>query len=160
MSQSIHKMQRYILGGVGLVSAMGLSFPIAMARVSATKEFSGQAVKSYDCASQVQKESKVIAWAKDCAPLKVEPKKAEAKPVEVKSVEAKPVVVTDKTAENTSKTEMLQLGMTGPEVVALQERLRSARVFEGPIDGIFGRNTEVAVQAMQEQLKLEPVKKD
>lgn len=81
MSQSsIYKMQRYIVGGVVLMSAIGLSFPIAMARVSSTKQFPGQAVKSQDCANQTPKEAKVTEWAKDCAPLKVEPKKADAKP--------------------------------------------------------------------------------
>jgi hypothetical protein len=77
---AIHKMQRYVLGSVGLLSAIALSFPIAMARVSATKQFPGQSVKSQDCAAQPLKDAKVIEWAKDCAPLKVEPKKAGTKP--------------------------------------------------------------------------------
>jgi hypothetical protein len=68
---TIHKMQRYILGGVGLISAMGITFPIAMAKVSQTAKFPGQAVKSEDCSGQPLKEARVVAWAKDCAPLKV-----------------------------------------------------------------------------------------
>ncbi len=95
MSQSsIHKMQRYVVGSVVLMSAVAISFPIAMARVSATKQFPGQAVKSQDCATQGLKESKVVEWAKDCAPLKVEPKKADAKPAqpaEMKPIAASPL---------------------------------------------------------------------
>jgi hypothetical protein len=72
MSQSnhqnaVHKMQRYVVGSVVLLSAFGLSFPIAMARVSSTQEFAGQAIKSEDCANKPLKESRVIEWAKDCA---------------------------------------------------------------------------------------------
>jgi hypothetical protein len=75
MNQSIHQMQRYVLGGVFLMSAIAVSFPIAMARVSQTSQFPSQAIRSKDCAGQPVKEARVIAWAKDCAPLKVEPKK-------------------------------------------------------------------------------------
>jgi hypothetical protein len=71
---TIHKMQRFILGGAGLISAMGITFAIAMARVSQTAQFPGHAVKSEDCFGQPPKEVKVVDWAKDCVPLKVESK--------------------------------------------------------------------------------------
>lgn len=181
MSQSsIHKMQRYIFGSVVLMSAIAVSFPIAMARVSATKEFPGQAVKSQDCAAQTLKESKVIEWAKDCAPLKIEPKKAEAKPNALPSVAIVPSPVspspvspspaaTQPTATDSiavPKPELkptqppslpsLQLGSSGSSVNVLQEQLQLAGVFSGTVDGVFGTETELAVQTLQQRLKLEP----
>ncbi len=73
MSQPIHKMQRYILGWAGLMLACGFTYPVAMARVSAMKEFPGQSVKSQDCANKPLPEQKVLSWATACLPLKVEP---------------------------------------------------------------------------------------
>ena len=181
--KSIHKMQRYVLGGVALLSAMGLSFPIAMARVSATKQFPGQSVKSQDCANQTLKESKVIEWVKDCAPLKVEPKKADTKsvqpalpePVAAQPVAARPVSIEslapikssiqpelkpDSTPElkptPKTSTSSLQLGSSGDLVIVLQEQLQLAGIFSGAVDGIFGIETELAVQDLQQSLKLEP----
>jgi hypothetical protein len=73
MRQSIHQMQRYVLGGVGLLSACAISFPIAMARVSATPKFAGQAVKSHSCAVQPLNPPQVIVWANDCRTLPTAP---------------------------------------------------------------------------------------
>lgn len=153
MNQSVHQMQRYVVGGVVLLSAMAVSFPIAMARVSQTSQFPGQAVKSEDCASQPLKEAKVVTWAKDCAPLKVAPL---PKPPVPAGVSSSPSPETP--APNATKTELaaLRLGMSGPAVIALQEKLQNAGGFDGAIDGIFGQETEIAVQAMQQKLKLEP----
>jgi hypothetical protein len=72
--QSIHAMQHYVVGAVGLMAAAGVSFPIAMARVSHTEKFLGQAVKSADCSGQSLQPRQVIDWRKDCASLKVMPK--------------------------------------------------------------------------------------
>lgn len=181
--KSIHKMQRYVVGGVVLMSAVGLSFPIAMAKVSATKKFPGQAVKSQDCAAQTLKESKVIEWAKDCAPLKVEPKKADTTPVQpamsepvaVQPIAAQPAAIEsvaptkppiqpelkpESTPElkPTPKTSpsSLQLGSSGDLVIVLQEQLQLVGIFGGAIDGVFGTETELAVQDFQQNLKLEP----
>jgi hypothetical protein len=158
MSNPIHQMQRYILGGVGLVSAMGITFPIAMARVSQTAKFPGQAVISENCAGQPQKEPKVIAWAKDCAPLKVEPKKAEAKPAAVaeKPPEPIPETTAGKAPEPAPEMETLRSGLIGPEVMDLQNHLQRAGGFELRVDGVFGPETELAVQEMQQRLNLEP----
>lgn len=149
--KSIYKMQRYVLGSVGLMSAAALSFPIAMARVSATKQFPGQSVKSQDCANQALKESKVIEWAKDCAPLKVEPKKVDAKPVVVTSAPSPIASPSPK-----PPIAVLKLGMSGNSVTTLQTKLQSAGVFSGVVDGIFGEDTETSVIIMQTQLKQEP----
>jgi hypothetical protein len=155
---TIHKMQRYILGGVGLISAMGITFPIAMARVSQTAKFPGQAVISEDCAGQPPKQAKVVVWAKDCAPLKVEPKKAEAKPAVIAEQPPEKIVekTPEKAAEPAPEIETLRSDLTGPQVMDLQEHLQAAGGFELQMDGVFGPETELAVQAMQQRLKLEP----
>lgn len=70
---SVHKMQRYILGWSALMLACGLTYPIALARVSGMKEFPGQAVKSQDCANKPVPEPKVITWSQACLPLQVQP---------------------------------------------------------------------------------------
>jgi hypothetical protein len=57
-----------------VITAAAVSFPIAMARVSQTEKFLGQAVKSVDCASQSLQPRQVIDWRKDCVSLKVTPK--------------------------------------------------------------------------------------
>jgi peptidoglycan hydrolase-like protein with peptidoglycan-binding domain len=51
---------------------------------------------------------------------------------------------------------ILRLGMRGPAVARLQEQLRSTGVFTGSIDGIFGAQTQAAVQAAQRRLGLTP----
>ena len=51
---------------------------------------------------------------------------------------------------------VLRLGMRGPAVTRLQERLRSTGVFTGSIDGVFGAQTQAAVQAAQRRLGLTP----
>lgn len=174
MSQSsIHKMQRYIVSGVVLMSAIAISFPIAMSRVSATKKFPGQAVKSQDCASHALEESKVVTWAKDCAPLKVEPKKTDAKPPAVSIVAVAPaaspaqtVVTLPKTDESKLSTPKLSVskldqfnslkpGMSGESVAVLQTKLQSKGVYSREIDGVFGEDTEAAVRQLQTEMQLE-----
>ncbi len=49
----------------------------------------------------------------------------------------------------------LRLGMEGPTVALLQERLRAKGVYSGNLDGIFGEQTEAAVKAFQERSGLE-----
>ena len=78
MVKPIHKMQRYIVGCVGLIVACSATYPIAMARVSGMAEFPGQSVRSQDCANKtIEGPQKVVAWETECAPLTVEalPKK-------------------------------------------------------------------------------------
>ncbi len=50
---------------------------------------------------------------------------------------------------------ILRLGMRGPEVVKLQERLSNMGFLKAGVDGDFGAETEVAVKAMQERFGLE-----
>ena len=50
---------------------------------------------------------------------------------------------------------VLRLGMEGPAVSRLQERLQAAGFFQGVVDGDFGPETQVAVQAAQRQYQLE-----
>lgn len=51
---------------------------------------------------------------------------------------------------------VLRLGMRGSAVARLQERLRAAGFFDGAIDGIFGTETQAAVQAAQRSYRLTP----
>jgi peptidoglycan hydrolase-like protein with peptidoglycan-binding domain len=50
---------------------------------------------------------------------------------------------------------ILRLGMRGPEVVKLQERLSNMGFLKAGVDGDFGAETEVAVKAMQQRFGLE-----
>jgi len=51
---------------------------------------------------------------------------------------------------------ILRLGMKGPAVEGLQERLRSLGFLKGAVDGIFGTETQAAVKAAQRKFSLEP----
>lgn len=51
---------------------------------------------------------------------------------------------------------ILRLGMRGPAVARLQERLQAIGFFDGVVDGIFGVETQAAVQAAQASFNLEP----
>ncbi|NJO77464.1 MAG: peptidoglycan-binding protein [Cyanobacteria bacterium RM1_2_2] len=46
--------------------------------------------------------------------------------------------------------------MTGADVTRLQERLKAIGLFSGTVDGVFGRETETAVQQAQRNYNLEP----
>jgi hypothetical protein len=70
-------MHRYILGWVGLMAAFGITFPIAMIRVSQSEEFLGQSVKSLTCEGQFQVEQvEVVAWMDTCSKMQGEPLKS------------------------------------------------------------------------------------
>ena len=49
---------------------------------------------------------------------------------------------------------ILRKGMRGPAVAQLQERLRTLGFFRGAADGVFGAQTQAAVQAAQQSFKL------
>ena len=51
---------------------------------------------------------------------------------------------------------ILRMGMRGPAVEGLQQRLRGLGFLKGAIDGVFGSETQTAVKAAQQKLKLEP----
>ncbi len=51
---------------------------------------------------------------------------------------------------------ILRLGMKGPAVTGLQERLRSLGFLKGVADGAFGQETQTAVKAAQRKFSLEP----
>ncbi|MBF2028744.1 MAG: peptidoglycan-binding protein [Oscillatoriales cyanobacterium C42_A2020_001] len=51
---------------------------------------------------------------------------------------------------------ILRLGMKGPAVEGLQERLKSLGFLKGATDGVFGPETQAAVKAAQRRLSLEP----
>jgi hypothetical protein len=74
MKNSTAPMHSIVLGLVGVMSVFAVTIPIAMARVSQTEKFLGQAVKSADCSGQSLQPRQVIDWRKDCASLKVMPK--------------------------------------------------------------------------------------
>jgi peptidoglycan hydrolase-like protein with peptidoglycan-binding domain len=50
----------------------------------------------------------------------------------------------------------LRVGMRGPAVVGLQQRLRTLGFFPGTVDGVFGQKTEDAVKAAQKKFQLNP----
>lgn len=51
---------------------------------------------------------------------------------------------------------ILRLGMRGAAVTRLQERLRATGFYSGAIDGVFGSQTQAAVQAAQRRFGLNP----
>lgn len=51
---------------------------------------------------------------------------------------------------------ILRLGMSGSAVARLQDRLKALGFFNGETDGIFGQETQTAVQAAQRNYNLEP----
>jgi hypothetical protein len=59
-------------------------------------------------------------------------------------------VPTVPTAPSTTLKRTLRLGDTGDDVRALQERFNGLNFDVGPIDGVFGENTEAAVWAYQD----------
>jgi hypothetical protein len=69
------KMHQFILGWVGLLLAFGVTYPIAMARVSQTEKFTGQALKSLECNGKSQKERSVVTWMETCRQMQVAPLK-------------------------------------------------------------------------------------
>lgn len=64
-------------------------------------------------------------------------------------------------ATNNSRTQsvsfpILQLGMRGEAVRGLQERLKAKGFLQSAIDGVFGPETQAAVQAAQAEYELKP----
>ncbi len=53
-------------------------------------------------------------------------------------------------------TPILRIGMRGPEVVKLQQRLKRLGFLDGDADGDFGASTEAAVKAAQQRYGLQP----
>ncbi|HEY9621095.1 MAG TPA: peptidoglycan-binding protein [Crinalium sp.] len=51
---------------------------------------------------------------------------------------------------------ILRLGVRGPAVSRLQQRLRAAGFFSGSVDGVFGPETQTAVKAAQRHYGLNP----
>lgn len=66
------KMHKYILSWVAVFIAFGVTFPIAMARVSQTDKFSGQAIKSLECNGKTSKARSVVSWLETCSQMQVE----------------------------------------------------------------------------------------
>lgn len=58
-------------------------------------------------------------------------------------------------SSQTTQMPILRPGMRGDAVAHLQERLKALGFYSGPVDGIFGSQTEAAVKKAQEQYKLE-----
>lgn len=63
---------------------------------------------------------------------------------------------TQATAQPTIDFPILRVGMRGPAVTRLQERLRATGFFNGAADGVFGTETQNAVRAAQRSFNLEP----
>jgi hypothetical protein len=69
-------MHKYIVGWVVLMAAFGITFPIAMFRVSQSDKFIGQSVKSLDCDGKFQAtQAKVVSWVDTCRNMRGEPLK-------------------------------------------------------------------------------------
>jgi peptidoglycan hydrolase-like protein with peptidoglycan-binding domain len=64
-------------------------------------------------------------------------------------------------ATNNSRTQsvslpILQLGMRGDAVTGVQERLKAKGFLQSSVDGVFGPETQAAVQAAQAEYELKP----
>lgn len=57
---------------------------------------------------------------------------------------------------NSTDLPVLRLGMQGAAVTRLQEQLKAIGLFTGAVDGVFGTETEIAVQEAQRNYNLEP----
>jgi hypothetical protein len=69
----VQKMHQYVLGWVAIFVAFVVSFPIAMARVSQSAKFTGQAVKSLECNGKTSKTGAVVSWKESCSQMQVKP---------------------------------------------------------------------------------------
>lgn len=80
-----------------------------------------------------------------------------AKPTAATASTTKPANLenSERTATEIATLPILRLGMKGPAVSGLQERLRALGYLKGGVDGIFGPETQAAVKAAQRVLKLE-----
>jgi len=47
-------------------------------------------------------------------------------------------------------------GVQGPEVASIQQKLKDAKIYSGPVDGVFGGGTESAVRSFQRGAGLTP----
>lgn len=63
---------------------------------------------------------------------------------------------TNPTSTEAAAFPVLKLGMRGPAVAGLQNRLRAIGVFKGSADGVFGTETQDAVKAAQRKFNLNP----
>jgi hypothetical protein len=72
---SVKKMHQYVLLWVGIFVAFVVTLPIAMARVSQSPKFMGQAVKSLDCNGKSLKKRAVVSWNDACRSMQVSPLK-------------------------------------------------------------------------------------
>ncbi len=66
-----------------------------------------------------------------------------------------------RSSTNNSKTQsvsfpIVQLGMRGDAITGLQERLQAKGFLQSPVDGVFGVETQAAVQAAQTEYELKP----
>jgi N-acetylmuramoyl-L-alanine amidase len=66
-----------------------------------------------------------------------------------------PTPATNPAPAPTVELPILRLGMQGPAVTRLQERLQAIGAFSGAIDGVFGPATEAAVKAAQQRYQLD-----
>jgi hypothetical protein len=69
------RMHKYIWGWVGLFLVFGVTYFIAMARVSQSEKYAGQALKSLLCHGKFPKERVVVSWLETCRSMQVEPLK-------------------------------------------------------------------------------------
>lgn len=60
------------------------------------------------------------------------------------------------TTQESATLPILRIGMKGPAVEGLQQRLRTLGFLKGAVDGVFGTETQSAVRAAQKSLSLEP----
>ncbi len=66
-----------------------------------------------------------------------------------------PTPADNATPAPTVELPILRLGMQGPAVTRLQERLQAIGLFSSAIDGVFGPATETAVKAAQQRYQLD-----
>jgi len=70
--------------------------------------------------------------------------------------QATTTAVSPTTSSADSTEPVLRRGMDGDAVTRLQQRLQAIGVFSGSVDGVFGAETELAVQEAQRNFNLEP----
>lgn len=70
---STAQMHHIVLSLTGVMSVFAITVPIAIARVSSTEKFAGQALNSQTCETYNPPKRQVVSWLETCRHMSVAP---------------------------------------------------------------------------------------